>query len=123
MAKFLRLIVLTPEKRLLFVEGVSWIQAQLVDGGGIGIYPGHAPLLAETITYPLKYKDASGVHTIDLESGILHIDHTDVTIFTDESSSTRKPEKPFNDENKQFIRLARELLSTPITKTGREIVN
>ena len=48
-------MVLTPIKTLLDVEGVAWVQVRLADGGGIGIYPGHAPLLAETVTAPLRY--------------------------------------------------------------------
>ena len=82
MIKRLRLMVLTPAKTLLNVEGVAWVQARLADGGGIGIYPGHAPLLAETVTAPLRYADGSGEHALHLEEGILQVDGDGVTIFT-----------------------------------------
>ncbi len=77
-------MVLTPIKTLLNVEGVAWVQVRLADGGGIGIYPGHAPLLAETVTAPLRYANGSGEHTLDLEAGILQVDGDGkgVTIFT-----------------------------------------
>jgi len=74
MLKPLRLTVLTPTETLLDVEGVAWVQSHLADGGGIGIYPGHAPLLAETVTAPLRYAGPSGEHTLDLEAGILQVD-------------------------------------------------
>ena len=82
MFKRLCLTVLTPAKTLLEVERVAWVQARLADGGGIGIYPGHAPLLAETVTAPLRYADGSGEHALGLEAGILQVDHDGVTIFT-----------------------------------------
>ena len=82
MTKPLRLTVLTPAETLLDVEEVAWVQARLADGGGIGIYRGHAPLLAETITAPLRYADASGEHTLEVEAGILQVDSDGVTILT-----------------------------------------
>jgi len=81
-------MVLTPAKALLEVEEVTWVQARLADGGGIGIYPGHAPLLAETVTAPLRYADGSGEHALDLEAGILQVDRDGVTIFTSEPVQT-----------------------------------
>jgi F-type H+-transporting ATPase subunit epsilon len=80
--KRLRLAVLTPAETLLDAGEVAWVQARLADGGGIGIYPGHAPLIAETVTAPLRYADPSGEYTLDLEAGILQVDHDGVTILT-----------------------------------------
>jgi F0F1-type ATP synthase epsilon subunit len=73
---------LTPEKTLLDVAEVAWVQVQLVDGGGIGIWPGHGPLLAETIAAPLRYADRSGEHTLELDAGILEISREGVTILS-----------------------------------------
>jgi F-type H+-transporting ATPase subunit epsilon len=82
MAKSLYLKVWTPEETVLDEEKVAWVQVQLVDGGGIGIRPGHAPLLAETVAAPVRYADDSGEHALDMERGILHIDGQGVTLFT-----------------------------------------
>ena len=82
MVKPLRLTVLTLAETLLDVGEVDWVQARLADGGGIGIYPGHAPLLAETVTALLRYADPSGEHTLDLEAGILQVERDGVTVFT-----------------------------------------
>lgn len=82
-----RLLALTPVKTLIEAAGVAWVQAQLTDGGGIGIYPGHAPLLAETCAGPLRYADAVGEHAFELEAGILHVQDDVVTLFVGASAS------------------------------------
>jgi F0F1-type ATP synthase epsilon subunit len=75
-------VVLTPVKTLVGATGVAWVQIQLVDGGAIGIYPGHAPLLAETVDGQLRYADESGEHSLDLLAGILSTNLEGVTVLT-----------------------------------------
>lgn len=89
----LRLMVLTPEEMIWEAESVRWIQVQLADGGGLGIWPGHAPLLAETVTAPLRYADDAGEQAINLAAGILQIAAGEVTIFTSGFVETAAPEK------------------------------
>ena len=119
--KPLRLMVLTPAKTLLDVAEVAWVQVQLSDGGGIGIYPGHAPLLAETVTAPLRYADELGEHALDLEAGILQIEDDGVTIFTSglaeisevsETAQLISPKSSEVSDGARFDRLARALLTT-----------
>lgn len=119
MIKPLHLTVLTPARTLLNVEGAAWVQARLADGGGIGIHPGHAPLLAETVTAPLRYADPSGEHTLDLEAGILQIKRGGVTVFTSGPAQPREgvqtdgsPEPSQGSEDARFDRLAQALLAT-----------
>jgi len=126
MLKPLRLTVLTPTETLLDVEGVAWVQSHLADGGGIGIYPGHAPLLAETATAPLRYASPSGEHTLDLEAGILQVDGDGVMVFTSGPAQTFQVSETARlslragdslkssevSEDAHFDRLARVLLST-----------
>ena len=107
MIKPLRLTVLTPAETPLNVGEVAWVQARLADGGGIGIYPGHAPLLAETVTALLRYADPSGEHILDLEAGILQVDDNSVTILTSGLAETSEV-----SDGTRFDRLARELLTT-----------
>jgi F0F1-type ATP synthase epsilon subunit len=105
-------MVLSPAETLLDVQDVAWVQARLADGGGIGIYPGHAPLLAETITAPLRYADASGEHTLEVEAGILQVDGGGVTILTSgraHASEVSQTSEVLEEE--RFDRLAQELLS------------
>jgi F0F1-type ATP synthase epsilon subunit len=106
------LTVLTPEQALLEVKGVTRVQAQLADGGPIGIYPGHAPLLAETAAAPLRYADPSGEHAIDLDEGILQVNDASVTVFAGKAKPGEASEPSPDSENGQhFDRLAQELLT------------
>jgi F0F1-type ATP synthase epsilon subunit len=110
--KPLRLTVLTPAETLLDVEEVAWVRVHLADGGGIGIYPGHAPLLAETVTAPLCYADPLDEHALDLEAGILQVDGDGVTVFTSGPARPSKISEIWEvSEVVRFDRLAQGLLS------------
>lgn len=82
MIRPLRLAVLTPAETLIEVEEAKWVQAQLADGSRISIWPGHAPLLGETVAAPLRYADEAGEHMLNLEAGILQVERSGVTVFT-----------------------------------------
>jgi F0F1-type ATP synthase epsilon subunit len=113
MGELLRLTVLTPAETVLEVEKVAWIQARLADGGGIGIYPGHAPLTAETVSAPLRFADPSGERAVDLEAGILLVDADGVTIFTSGPAQTLQVSRTFEvSDEARFDRLAQALLAT-----------
>jgi F0F1-type ATP synthase epsilon subunit len=112
MIKPLRLTVLTPVETLLDVAEAAWVQVQLSDGGGIGIYPGHAPLLAETVAAPVRYADESGEHVLDLEAGILQVELDGVTIFTSGTAQPENLKAPPDSEGAHFDRLARALFTT-----------
>jgi len=108
----LRLVVLTPERPLLEARDVAWVQARLADGGPIGIYPGHAPLLAETAAAPLRYADPSGEHALDVAAGILQVGDGDVTVFTAEPApASGGSETSTVLQDVRFDRLARDLLA------------
>ncbi|MBN1976074.1 MAG: hypothetical protein JW918_01630 [Anaerolineae bacterium] len=107
-----RLTVMTPAQTLLEAEGVAWVQARLADGGPIGIYPGHAPLLAETVTAPLRYADTSGEHAIDLGAGILQVKSEGVTVLTGSAKPGAGLEpSQGSKEDRRFDRLAQELMT------------
>jgi F0F1-type ATP synthase epsilon subunit len=113
MIKPLRLMVLTPAETLLDVAEAAWLQVQLSDGGGIGIYPGHAPLLAETVAAPVRYADESGEHALDLEAGILQVERDGVTIFTSGLAQTSEVSETSEvSDGARFDRLARALFTT-----------
>ena len=116
-----RLTVMTPAQTLLEAKDVSWVRARLADGGPIVIYPGHAPLLAETVFAPLRYADASGEHAIDLDAGILQVTGVDVMVFTGNTQPCKEPLQAPEDDG-HFDQLARELMTTLDAKPG-EVLN
>jgi F0F1-type ATP synthase epsilon subunit len=106
----LHLTVLTPAETLIQAEQVKWVQVQLADGSGISIWPGHAPLLGETMTALLRYADDTSERTLDLEAGILLVDRNGVTIFT---GGLAEPPADFEPGGgaARFERLAQTLLT------------
>lgn len=110
----LRLLVKTPSETILEVSGVHWVHVRLADGGGIGIWPGHAPLVAETVAGLLKYADESGEHSLRLKAGLLHITPGRVVIYTTglvDSGAVDEQVGAGRDENRSR-RLAAAILSS-----------
>jgi F0F1-type ATP synthase epsilon subunit len=110
MARVLDLSVLTPAETLLAVDDAAWVHLRLADGTGITIYPGHAPLLAETVTAALCYADGTGEHAFNVEAGILQVKGDGVTLFTSGQSEAEVIAKtPTTSQERRFERLAGEL--------------
>ena len=122
MAEPLRLTVLTPARTLLDATPVMWLQAHLADGAPIGIYPSHAPLLAETVSGPLRYADASGEHALDLAPGILQVGDGEATLLTSgipqATHAGDKPQPAETSQGQRFDRLARQLMITLRAQPG-----
>jgi F0F1-type ATP synthase epsilon subunit len=133
-AEPLHLLVRTPVQTLIDATGVAWAQIQLADGGPIGIYPGHAPLLAETVDGPLRYADESGEHSLHLLAGILSIGQHGVTVLTagqmqDESEADCEAEAATEEtkvreaaEKLRFERLVQALLADE-NRIGKNIAS
>jgi len=110
MVKSLQLTLVTPAETLREVENAAWVHLRLADGTGLTVYPGHAPLLAETITAPIRYAEDSDEHVFDAEAGILRVDGGAVTVFTSGEAEPEAPPAPFaTSEERKFERLAHEL--------------
>jgi len=110
--KRLRLTVLTPAGPLLDVSDVAWVQARLADGGGLGVYPGHAPLLAETQTAALRYGVAGKeLQTERLAAGVLRVTPDRVWLLTGGATSTGTVDARAPDAPQSFERLAAALLA------------
>jgi F0F1-type ATP synthase epsilon subunit len=83
---------------------------RLADGAGISIYPGHAPLLAQTATASLCYADASGEQGFNARAGIVQVEDDQVTFFTSgESEPADRSALSATREERRFDRLARQL--------------
>ncbi len=117
MADSLRLTVLTPSAALLDVSAVDWVQVRLADGGSVGIYPGHAPLLAETQAAALRYAvDGQERRTEGLAAGILRVTAGRVIILTvgplsDTAAASSGSSAALQDAAWQFDRLADTLVT------------
>lgn len=85
-----RLVVRTPAETVLEARDITWLQVQLADGGPITILPGHAPLVAETVTAPLRYVDGAGEHSVVLNAGLLRITRGEVIVYTTGRASSDK---------------------------------
>jgi len=66
------LYVVTPED-ILYEGQVLWVEIPLEDGL-IGIWPGHAPLVASTIAGEIVFDAGTGPEQLSLPPGILKVD-------------------------------------------------
>jgi len=78
----LSLNVLTPEGSILDEEALYSVNVPLADGCPIGIRPGHAPLIAETIQGSVRFRSLDGENQIELHAGVLDIRDNQVIILT-----------------------------------------
>jgi F0F1-type ATP synthase epsilon subunit len=114
LADLLRLIVKTPVEVLLDKRRISKISVRLADGGGLSIYPGHAPLLAETVKGPLRYQDPAGEHELALGGGVLHVTREAVWLLV--PGKLRREALPAveaEEQRERFERLTQLLLASP----------
>jgi F0F1-type ATP synthase epsilon subunit len=77
----LRLRVWSPAETVADVQGVHWVHVALGQARPLTIWPGHAPLLAETSAESVRYADDRGTHTLSLAPGLLHVRQDEVLIL------------------------------------------
>ena len=107
----LQLRVVTPEGIILDAAELTTINVPLVDGGAIGVRPGHAPLIAETVKGVVRYRKINSEEEINLHSGVLEINNNVVTILTAGEIAVTVSEfaKPSDNE---YDRLMQTLINT-----------
>jgi F0F1-type ATP synthase epsilon subunit len=81
LSELLTLRVVSPGQVIFEGSQLKRIVAQLPDGE-IAFYPGHTPLLAETVDGAVIYDDGDNKNEMLLFGGILRVDENVVTIFT-----------------------------------------
>lgn len=125
-AESIHLVVWTLAQKLLDIENLEWVHLRLAEDRSFTVWPGHAPLLAETAADALDYRDGSATHSIDLPAGIVQVERDTVTVFLaallgEQAWSEREP-------TMQYDRLAQTMLaaleresSTPVgSEPGRQ---
>lgn len=78
----LSLRILTPEGAIFEKKDLTSVTVPLVDGGPIGIRPGHAPLIGETAQGNIRYQTKSEYESIELHPGVLEINDNVIIIMT-----------------------------------------
>ena len=113
MEPVISLRVLTPEGAILEIDELTSVSVPLIDGGTIGIKPGHAPLIAETVKGFVHFHTEKGQKKIELHPGVLDIRHNVVLILTagDISQTSENITKPAETEyDRLMTTLVRELM-------------
>lgn len=105
----LSLNVLTPEGSILDEEALYSVNVPLADGCPIGIKPGHAPLIAETIQGLVRFRSSDGENQIELHAGVLDIRDNQVIILTPGKVSATPLEITEESEN-DYDRLMTSLI-------------
>ncbi|TFG72676.1 MAG: hypothetical protein E4H27_02190 [Anaerolineales bacterium] len=85
LTKTLSLSILSPDRVILEVENVTRLTARLGNDTLLSIYPGHAPLLVETLPGILEYFVDEKRIELALYGGILHVLQQYVTVFVNKS--------------------------------------
>ena len=106
MADLLRLRVWSPAETVIDVEGVQWVHLELNRARPLTIWPGHAPLLAETTAETVRYADDAGTHAVELPSGMLQLRENEVLILVGGAL------QPSSQDGERFDRLTDALLET-----------
>ncbi len=82
MASVMQLDVLSPDAYVFQADDISYVEVQTV-GGGLGILPHHATMIAALDQAPLKYRDANGTaHYMSVDGGFLEVKDNKVTILS-----------------------------------------
>lgn len=78
----LNLRIFSPDGISIEKTDLTAVNVPLADGGSIGIKPGHAPLIAETVRGAIRFRYESGEDSIEVHPGVLEIIDNLVIILT-----------------------------------------
>lgn len=107
----LSLRILSPDGTILEKDQLVSISAPLADGGSIGIRPGHAPLIAETLRGAVRYQTTEEHYRIEVHPGVLEIREDTVVILT-AGEVNQTPEDTLKPTDAEFIRLMQTIVGT-----------
>jgi len=86
------------------VQDLQWVHVELNRARPLTIWPGHAPLLAETAAGTVRYADETGTYAIDLPAGMLQLRENEVLILVEGAL------QPPSEDGEHFERLTNALL-------------
>jgi F0F1-type ATP synthase epsilon subunit len=114
--------VISPENIILDVKSLTGVNIPLVDGGPIGVKPGHHPLIAETSKGTVTYEDEAHRYTIDLHAGVLEIRNDMLTILT-AGKVNEAPEDIITQTEVSYQRMMETLISNLYPQESADEVN
>jgi hypothetical protein len=101
----------------LDVGELAWVHVKLANNKSVTIWPGHAPLLAETIAETIRYEDQNGAQRVEFPAGILDVNDDVVTLFLDRVAGDPMWNGEKSSTKGAFDRLAEYLLADlPVTR-------
>lgn len=101
----LLLRIIDPEE-LLYEDNVRWVQVP-IDDGLVGIWPGHAPLIAALAPGTLYYSDGFQRYNRSIDGGLLYVTTDACTVLL--GSFASKPQEDAHDKERLAERLEQEL--------------
>lgn len=103
MSELINLLVVSPDA-VLFQGQVEWAQLPLEDGL-LGVWPGHAPLIASLAAGEVELGTADGISKLEVDGGTVRIDEDRCILLvgapTDLAGDTDRIE--LFDEAEQFL--------------------
>ncbi len=105
----LTLRVISPERIILEKEGLNAVNIPLADGYPIGIRPGHAPLIAETIKGIVQYRTNQQENEIHLHAGVMNLRENIINVLT-AGEVDKTPESLAESVPTEFDRLMQTLI-------------
>ena len=106
----LTLLILTPEGTIVQAEGLTAVNVPLADRGSIGIRPGHARLVAETVPGIVHYRTSEVRFQVDLLPGVLEVRDNLVKILTAGTRNGEPSQSPVAAAEKEYERLMQSLI-------------
>ena len=110
MAEPLCLVVRTPSESLLQVDQVEWVHVELAEDQALTIWPGHLPMLGETMPTALRYADREGTHSVECPPGIVHVSGHTVTIYV--AAAVGEQTWQEQEQSRQYTRLSETLIAS-----------
>lgn len=117
---YLQLVILSPEGIIFEKDGLTAVNVPLADGLPIGIRPGHAPLIAETVQGSVRYRTTESEADIKIHAGVLEIRENDVRILTAGKISETPPEISDQPE-KAYDRLMQSLIEKLVPEQEEKV--
>ena len=105
----LTLKILTPEGLIFKEEGLDAVNIPLADGCPIGIRPGHAPIIAETLKGAIHYRSVHQENEVLLHAGVLDL-RDNVVILLTAGEVEKTPESLAEPVPTEYDRLMQTLI-------------